>query len=116
MAETMNKWMQDARTFAEESLDSEDFRMLDTHPNREKAYREVATSGMHTYQRMKKMLETPEHEADDPMIPFDLSREAMLDTLGTQMDKLFPGWLDKMQEAKRLDGDWLEQMRQAGLM
>ena len=116
MAQSMKEWLRDARTFAEESLDSEDFRMLDMHPESRSVYREIAVSGKGTYDRMKEMLEGPEHEADDPMIPFDLSREAMLDTLGTQMDRLFPGWKEETEASQRPDGDWLEQMRAAGLM
>ena len=105
----LEKWIQDARVFAEESLDPEDLQKLEKNPKRENVYREVAISGMETYNRMKGMLNSPEHAADDPMIPFDLSREAMLDTLGQQMDKLFPGWLEKAQEAQSLDY-LLEQM------
>ena len=111
MAENLMQWVQDARVFAEESLDDEDFRKLEANPGKQKVYREVAISGMGTYNRMKEML----GETDDPMIPFDLSREAMLDTLGQQMDKLFPGWLKARQEPED-PGDWREQMRRAGLL
>lgn len=110
-AKSLEEWTKDARIFCQESLDEEDFRLLDTHPASKKVYKEIATSGKETYRRMKEMLEQPGHEADDPMIPFDLSREAMLDTLGQQMNRLYPGWLDAIREAQSFNAllaDWMK--------
>lgn len=109
MAETMQEWIRDARIYAEEALDDEDFRMLDTHPKRKEVYREIAAEGRQVYNQMKDVLAEPGHEADDPMIPFDLSREAMRAALGRGMDRLFPGWLADTEEAESLDY-LLEQM------
>ena len=109
-AKSLEEWTEDARIFAQESLDDEDFRLLDTHPKRKDVYRQIAYAGKETYRRMKEMLEKQGHEANDPMIPFDLSREAMLDRLGQEMDRLFPGWLSETKGP-----DWTTQMREAGL-
>lgn len=115
MAETMQEWIKDARIYAEETLDSEDFRLLDTNPKRKEVYRTIAAEGRQVYNHMKEVLAEPGHEADDPMIPFDLSREAMRAALGREMDKLFPGWMTETEEAQSPDG-WVEQMKAAGLL